>query len=427
MIRRHTSQCQGKHACRTLSWTEEKTSPRKRWGQRGGLLLILLGVLLLGSCRQEETQEAMPVVPLDTEGRSIAEAMVEPARWSELRFESGGTVARTTGMLRRYREVLVQPGDTVQAGYVLARIDSTDAELEVQEAEAALTSAQARLALAKAGPRPEEITAAEEETAAASAALDRAIAQRDQLIGGATEAEIAAAQAELATAEATLQQVSEQHRQAYKQKDQQVREQADYDLRAAREAVTAAQSRLEALQRSAGARLRGAAAGVEAATAQVNVSQAQLALLKAATPPGEIASAEAEVQQAEAALAAAEVALERTSVRAPFDGTVTRVNVEVGNSVTPGEVVAVLATLDQLQLRTTDLTELDVVHLEVGQSVTVTVDAIPNTPWQGHIVRIDLRGVEYRGDVTYPVLIELDEVVPELYWGMTAMVEFETP
>ena len=53
------------------------------------------------------------------------------------------------------------------------------------------------------------------------------------------------------------------------------------------------------------------------------------------------------------------------------------------------------------QARTTDLTELDV-------------------------TRVGLQSVDYRGDVTYPVIIVLDESVPELRWGMTAVAEIET-
>jgi multidrug resistance efflux pump len=139
----------------------------------------------------------------------------------------------------------------------------------------------------------------------------------------------------------------------------------------------------------------------------------------------EIASAEAGLQQAEAALDAARVALERTVLYAPFGGVVTRVDTEVGNTVAPGQAVVVLAALDELQVRTIDLTELDVVRVVPDQAATVTVDALPDTPLRGHVARIGLRDVDYRGDVTYPVIVELDETVPELRWGMTALVEIE--
>jgi HlyD family secretion protein len=86
----------------------------------------------------------------------------------------------------------------------------------------------------------------------------------------------------------------------------------------------------------------------------------------------------------------------------------------------------VLATLDQLQARTVDLTELDVARVTEGQSAVVTVDALPDVELRGHVIRIGLQSVDYRGDVTYPIYVELDDDTSELRWGMTAMVEIDT-
>jgi HlyD family secretion protein len=85
----------------------------------------------------------------------------------------------------------------------------------------------------------------------------------------------------------------------------------------------------------------------------------------------------------------------------------------------------VLADLDRLQARTTDLTELDVARVAVGQPVVITVDGLPEVKLEGHVARIGLRAEDYRGDVVYPVYVEFDEEVPELRWGMTALVEID--
>ena len=393
---------------------------RKRQTLIGLLALAAVGLLLVAGCggaggTAEPTAEAEAVAQ-DTEGKVIAEAVVEPARWSDLRFTTGGTVAR----------VSVEPGDQVAAGDLLVELDRTDLALAVQEAEAAVASAQAQLAQVEAGPRLEEIAAAEHQLADAVAALARAMAQRDQLAAGTTAAEIAAAQAEVAQAQAEQRAVEETHRKAYKDKDEETRKIADYQLHAAREAVAAAQARLEAAQGGAGARLRDAQAGVSAASAQRDVAQAELDLLKAGVTPEEVAVSAAAVRQAEVAVATAEDALGRTEIRAPFAGVVTKVNVEAGETAAPGDVVVVLAGLDRLQARTIDLTELDVARVAEGQLVVVTVDALPGVELRGHVARIGLRSEDYRGDVVYPVIVELDEDAPGLRWGMTAVVEIET-
>ncbi len=56
----------------------------------------------------------------------------------------------------------------------------------------------------------------------------------------------------------------------------------------------------------------------------------------------------------------------------------------------------------------------------------MTLDALLDVQLRGHVAYIDLQSVDYRGDVTYPIYVELDESVPELRWGMTAVVEIET-
>jgi multidrug resistance efflux pump len=132
------------------------------------------------------------------------------------------------------------------------------------------------------------------------------------------------------------------------------------------------------------------------------------------------------VVRAKAALAAAEAALARTFVRAPFDGVVVEVHVDAGDTPMPSQVLVLLATLDQLQVRTKDLTELDVVRVTEGQPVVVTLDALPGRSLVGHVVRVGWQAEDYRGDPAYPVIVELDEDVPELRWGMTAMVEIDT-
>jgi multidrug efflux pump subunit AcrA (membrane-fusion protein) len=383
-------------------------------------MVLVVGVLLLAGCggaggTAEPTAEA-EAIARDTEGKVIAEAVVEPARWSDLRFTTGGTVVR----------VSVEPGDEVSAGDLLVELDRTDLALAVQEAEAAVASAQAQLAQVQAGSRLEEIAAAEHQLADAVAALARATAQRDQFAAGTTAAEIAAAQAEVAQAQAEQRAVEELHRKAYKDKDEETRKQADYQLHAAREAVAAAQAKLAAAQGGAGARLRDAGAGVSAASAQRDVAQAELDLLKAGVTPEEVAVSEAAVRQAEVAVATAEDALGRTEIRAPFAGVVTKANVEAGETAAPGDVVVVLARLDRLQARTIDLTELDVARVTEGQPVVVTVDALPGVELRGHVAWIGLRSEDYRGDVVYPVIVELDEDAPGLRWGMTAVVEIET-
>jgi HlyD family secretion protein len=270
--------------------------------------------------------------------------------------------------------------------------------------------------------------------------LSQAEAQQGRLDDGEAWADIASAQAALANAVAA-------EKQAYNLHERtmdcftikvpgvgerkicpalgKIEEQARFSWHTAGDQLAAAQAQLGAVQNLAVARTRDASAAVESAAAQRDATQALLDLQKAGNQSERIAAAEAEVAGAEASLARAQAALEDTNIRAPFAGTMAQVNVEVGDTAVPGMVLLVLATLDELQVRTIDLTEIDVVRAAQGHPVVVTLEALPDTTLNGRVARIDPQSSDYRGDVTYPVIIELDEDAPGLRWGMTAMVEIE--
>ncbi|MEJ5311669.1 MAG: efflux RND transporter periplasmic adaptor subunit [Anaerolineae bacterium] len=136
-----------------------------------------------------------------------------------------------------------------------------------------------------------------------------------------------------------------------------------------------------------------------------------------------LAVAEAAVREAEAALAAARNLLADRTLTAPFDAIISKVAVCPGDVAAPGSALISLATLDRLQVRTRDVLENDVSYVSVGQAVTVKVDALPETAFAGRVAQIEPQGVLYRGDVAFPVVVELDAPSPALLWGMKAVVE----
>jgi multidrug resistance efflux pump len=140
----------------------------------------------------------------------------------------------------------------------------------------------------------------------------------------------------------------------------------------------------------------------------------------------EISQAEARLKQAELAISRLALQLEDATLLAPFAGTVVELSVEEGDRADSGQVAMVLATLDQLVVRTSDLTELDVAQVVAGQNATIAVDALDGEEFNGTVSEIGLRGVDYRGDVVYEVTVELADVadVP-LRWGMTAMAKID--
>lgn len=391
--------------------------------------LVVLAVILSG-CGASAEETPTPEMEADFVPVVSVTGEVVPAVRTTVSAQAGGTVV----------EVLVEPGDEVATDALLVRLDSTDAQLAVQQAEAALETAQAQLVLLRAGPRPEEVAAAEAQVEAARAALAQAAAQRDYLKSGATEAEIAAAQTQLAAAQAEQWVAREAHDETmkcYYVKRGGVEhetcpalgtpeEHARHNLYTADTALAAAQARLDELLAGANAdQVRAAEASVWAGAAQQDVAQAQLDLLLAGVTGEEVAVAQAVVSQAQAALDAARVALERCELRAPFDGTVGAVDVRVGELVVPDQSLITLGDLITLRVETTDLDETQVARVAGDQQAAITFDALPERVFTGYVTHISPMAEPGAGGVNYTVTIELDEMDPAIWWGMTAFVDIE--
>lgn len=132
-----------------------------------------------------------------------------------------------------------------------------------------------------------------------------------------------------------------------------------------------------------------------------------------------LAVLEAQLNVAKAKVAALEVL-------APFAGVVADLNTETGSSISAGEIAVTVADFSQWLVKTTDLTEIDVVELAEGEPVTITLDAIPGVELGGTIESISQVFTENQGDVVYEVTILLNDTHPAMRWGMTAAVTFQT-
>jgi RND family efflux transporter MFP subunit len=168
--------------------------------------------------------------------------------------------------------------------------------------------------------------------------------------------------------------------------------------------------------------------------ADAAVTRAQLALnqLPPDATPDQVSAAQADLglAQAELRLAnsnynAAQVALKQTEVRAPFAGTVASVNVAVGEQATAGETVVTIGDLSSWLIETTDLSELEVVRVAVGDRATITIGALPGVALTGSVSRIQVRGTNADGGVVFAVAIRPDQAPPQLRWGMTATVHIK--
>jgi RND family efflux transporter MFP subunit len=142
------------------------------------------------------------------------------------------------------------------------------------------------------------------------------------------------------------------------------------------------------------------------------------------TPPEVRQRADAQAASAQAAMEAAQAAFAQSALVAPYDATVASVSVVPGEFVQQGQVVMTLATLDDLRLETTDLSERDITRVKQGAPVDIFIEALEES-FSGKVIKISPIADTVGGDVVFKVTIAFDRQPENLLWGMTAEVSIE--
>ena len=117
----------------------------------------------------------------------------------------------------------------------------------------------------------------------------------------------------------------------------------------------------------------------------------------------DLSSQELAVRQKENALKDARDKLADYYVRAPFDGTLTALNLKKSDSVSSGSIVATIITSEKLA--EISLNEVDIAQIKVGQPARMTFDAVENLTLDGEVAETDVVGTVSQGVVTYNVKI----------------------
>jgi multidrug efflux pump subunit AcrA (membrane-fusion protein) len=322
----------------------------------------------------------------------------------------------------RVTEILVAKGDHVAVGQVLARLGDR------QQAEAALAAALLAQTAAQqdydALIRTAGLVHAQAWTAYLDAQKNRAAAQLawDRLDTTAIQADIDTAQADVTARQTDLENAQKDFdkysnlaadnatRKTYE--DALRTAQTDYDLAVQKlEGLTAQRDRIRAMLDLA------LAAEAEAKHTYENTQDEPDA--------DKLALAQGRLDSANAQAAVAQFALGNYDLKAPFSGIVEEVNISVDQLVSPTTWAIALADTSTWYVDTSDLGELDVVKIDIGQTVTVTVDAFPGEEFTGVVESISGAPTVQGGDVLYKVHIRLDNPDKSMRWGMTAEVTFE--
>ena len=407
----------------------------KRMTTRLIIPLLMFG-LLTAACdsiiptEPEPEVTDVPVIIADT--RIVADGMLVPKDFVDLAFVGGGEVA----------EVLVLEGDQVSNGDVLARLSGREqlesavaaAKLELQAAESELLAAQIdRNALDDDLPIAQ--TQALDAVTQAKSAVRTAERRVRSWSNPADQADIDEAKAAVILAEDALEKARDRYEPyADKAETNLTRANRLAQLAAAQQRFDDASRRLNNMQGTSGDEfdLNQAQAELQIAESRLQQAESDLAMFQEGPDPdlvllaeSRIATAETRLATAESALQAAESALSDLDLVATMGGTVVELNLNPGEQVSPGRPVITLADFSEWYIETDNLTEIEVVDVNVDQVVEIIPDALPELTFSGIVESISDKFEEKRGDITYTTRIKVDEVDPRLRWGMTVVVSFE--
>ncbi|EQA3384637.1 EmrA/EmrK family multidrug efflux transporter periplasmic adaptor subunit [Acinetobacter baumannii] len=241
----------------------------------------------------------------------------------------GAETAQITSMVSgQVAQVLVKDTQTVHRGDVLVRIDDRDAKIALAQAEAELAKAKRQY----------------KETAANSSSLNSQVVVRADEINSA-KAQVAQAQADYDKAALELNR----------------RAQLAASGAVSKEELTKAQSAVET-----------AKAGLAQATSSRKAAESTLAANEALIQ-GVSETSTPDVQVAQAHVEQAQLDLERTVIRAPVDGVITRRNIQVGQRVAPGTSMMMIVPLNDLYVDA-NFKESQLKKVRPGQPVTLTSD-----------------------------------------------------
>ena len=287
----------------------------------------------------------------------------------------------------RIIELRVAEGDRVQAGAVIATLDTKDTELQIGRARAERAAAAAQLHLFEAGARAEDVRQAEAQVDASTSEI------------AAIDVEIKSAQTDLDRFEALL---------AANAGSQKQRDDAKARVDLARERKRAAEER-------------------------VRVSRTTLDRVRAGARKEELEGARARVATVDAQLAVLEKGLRDAQVTAPTGGVVTQKLVDAGEIVAPRTPLVIVTDLDHAWANVF-VPEPAVPRITLGQAATVRTDA--GSSIQGKVTFISPRAeftprnvqtADERSKLVYRVKVTVDNSAGLLKQGMPVDADFVLP
>ncbi|MGD1949150.1 MAG: HlyD family secretion protein [Leptolyngbyaceae cyanobacterium] len=347
----------------------------------GGAAIAVIGIsaVAVRRYRANDYDVAALTVPVESAEVTVrinASGEVEAFQTVNLSPKNSGIVA----------ELLVEQGDSVSQGQVVARMDIDDLNAQLRQNQANLAEAEAQLTDLLQGTKLPEVAQAESNLEAV----------RSQLVE---------AESRLSLVEGDL----DRDRDLYNQGAISARE-----LDNSENAVESAQANVRQLQ------------------ARVEEAQQRLVDLEDDPDPEDVAQAQARVERARGQISAIQTRINNTIIRAPFSGVVTQKFATEGAFVTPTTSAseaasatssAIVAVADGLEI-VAEVPEADLSQIQVDQAVEIISTAYPDKVFNGTVRLVAPEAIERQNVTIFQVRIRLDDGLDLLRSNMNVDVSF---
>jgi HlyD family secretion protein len=334
----------------------------------GWRVWLAAGLVLAGAAAAGWVWFSAPAAPVWAEA-AVRRGDLANRIYATGKLQAVTTVQVGTQVSGTVSELHADFNDRVRAGQVIARLDPSQLEAQLQQAMASLAAAEASVETARSNSESQQAS-----VLASKANLERATS------------------------------VFEEAERTY-----------------AHTVALIEAGALPARQREIAQAAREQAAAQKAqAEAQYNQSLAQ-----AQASRSQLVQAQAQATQSKAAVEVMKVNLDRTIIRAPIDGVVVSRDVDVGQTVAASlqapTLFLIAQDLTKMQVLA-DIDEADVGQLRPESKVSFTVDAFPAETFEGQILQIRLAPNTMQNVVTYTAVISVENPRLQLRPGMTATV-----
>ena len=348
----------------------------------GGLALGILGIgaaVAFNRYRDSDYDVAALTVPVES-----AEVTVRINASGEVEaFRTVNLSPKTSGIVD---ELLVEQGDSVEQGQILARMDIDDLNAQLRQNQANLAEAEAQL---------------------------------QDLLQGTDRPQLAQAEANL---EAVRSQLTEANAQLRLTEGDLIRDLSLYDQGAISE------RELDNSQTS----VDSALANVRQLEARIEEAQQRLEDLEDDPDPEDVAQARAQVERARGQVAVIRTRIDNTIIRAPFSGIVTQRFANEGAFVTPTTSAseaasatssAIFAIASGLEV-VAEVPEADLNQIQVGQAVEIVSTAYPEQVFTGEVRLIAPEAIERQNVTIFQVRVQLNSGLEQLRSNMNVDVSF---